>query len=241
MTRFGLDSASVVANLAVSRVFLWIYTSVTSPGRDWHEVVVKRCHLYPAGRWHEADIDHGGACRRVGHVTHPANKLESRGLVSFFFKHLHIFPLFSEKSTLSSQVTPTCRELSQSDGATGSWGKINRAAAAVAASPAVASFPSSLLSVTPWLWAEMWTDFRSWRKESMFYLLAGKLRAHRGHVRWSEGHVKRILLPRSGAVAGTPFDIDRELLRKGPAGEEQITIVLLDAQMSPVWQFPSST
>lgn len=42
------------------------------------------------------------------------------------------------------------------------------------------------------------------------------------------GHFRRILLPHSGAIAGTPFDIDRELLRKGPAAKEQIIIVLSD-------------
>lgn len=62
--------------------------------------------------------------RRKRHT--PCKQIEVKG--PCFFKHLHIFLLFSEKSMLSSQVTPTCRELSQSDGATGSWGKINHAA-----------------------------------------------------------------------------------------------------------------
>lgn len=62
----------------------------------------------------------------------------------------------------------------------------------------------------------------------MFYLSAGKQWAHADYMTLIWGHSRQILLPHSGAIAGTPFDIDRELLRKGLAGEEQIIIVLSD-------------
>lgn len=145
MTRFGLDSASTFANF----VHTCVFTSVTSPGRDWHEDMVKRRHLYPVGRWREADLNHGGACCRVRNNTHSSKHL------AFFKKNKHccIIFSFSEKSTPSSQVTPTCRELSRSDGATGSWGEI--AHAITAAPPAGVSPPCCLISVTPWPWAEI--------------------------------------------------------------------------------------
>lgn len=220
MTRSGLDSASTIANF----VHACVFTSVTSPGRDWHEVVVKRCHLYPVGRWREADLNHGGACCRVRSDTHSSKRLALS--VCLFLKHRCIVFSLSEKSTPSSQVTPTCRELNRSDGATGSWGETARAI--TAASPAGVSLPSCLISVTPWPWAEMWTHFRRWRKESTCYLSAGKRRACRAHLTPIPGHFRRLLLPHSGAIAGTPFDIDRELLRKGQSVEGQIILVLSD-------------
>lgn len=45
-------------------------------------------------------------------------------------------------------------------------------------------------------------------------------------------HFRLILLSHSGAIAGTPFDIDRELLRQGLTGKAQIIFGLLDACFS---------
>lgn len=95
------------------------------------------------------------------------------------------------------------------------------------------------LSVMLLLWAEMWTGFRSSRKELMFYLSAGTPWTHthcltmictRRHARL----IKMILVVFSGAIAGTPFDIDRELLRKGQAPAKCLRAFLLELSFTCV-------
>lgn len=97
------------------------------PGRDWHEAVAARCHLYPGGRCCTADIYHGGAGSSVRQIHTVTRKQTHWHIVTvLLFKKFAPRRLLSplseplEKLTSCVLATPTCRELSQSDGATGS-------------------------------------------------------------------------------------------------------------------------
>lgn len=70
-------------------------------------------------------------------------------------------------------------------------------------------------------WAETWTSFRRSRKELMFYPSAGKTRRLAMILTHRHNRLINYVLVFSGAIAGTPFDIDRELLRKGQTENAQ--------------------
>lgn len=148
---------------------------LTGPGCDRHEAVVERRHLHP-DRWRSAAyLRYGRARSNVRHTHSHAPTHALKGNRYFFFSYQLSLPfcLGSEKLTCCFLVTPTCKGLSQSGGATGSWGNLRWGTKASRYScklPFSACFP---FSVTPLHWAEMWKLSRRSRREWMFYLLAG--------------------------------------------------------------------
>ena len=95
------------------------------PGRDWHEALAAKCNLHPDGERPAADIHPGGAGGSV-RPTHTDAGEHTHLLVAELFFFFKVAPWcllspvsFSEKLMSCFLVTPTCRELSQSGGATG--------------------------------------------------------------------------------------------------------------------------
>lgn len=150
-------------------------------GGDWHEVVAAKRNLNPYGQRASVDNYHGGAGGSV-RQTHTLAYVNMCSAVTLKFLKNDIFHHFfwnSEKLKSFFLVTPTCRGHSQSDGATGFWGdlpvltylhfsRLSYKTVWCSRQSRASLSPATLLPS-----AEMWSGFRSSRKELTFYLSAG--------------------------------------------------------------------
>lgn len=143
----------------------------------------------------------------------------------------HHFFWNSEKLKSFFLVTPTCRGHSQSDGATGFWGNL----------PVLTYLHFSYLSYKTVMFTSvscisvsshavaLSRDVERLQelKKRVNVLPLGRYALNVWLSFWSHRYDKMNPVVFSGAIAGTPFDIDRELLQRGQANWLFVTNVFL--------------